>query len=70
MCFQAAGSGYEQDYYYTIDLKTKEHLQLKDLFKEGADYITPISDNIKKQMKEQMAADPNTIYWLESDILK
>mgnify|MGYP004461501289 CR=1 FL=1 len=66
MCFQAAGSGYGQDYYYTIDLKTKECLQLKDLFKEGADYITPISDNIKKQM----AADPNTIYWLESDILK
>ncbi len=68
MCFQSAGSGYEQDYYYTIDLKTKERLQLKDLFKEGADYITPISDNIKKQMKEQMAADPNTIYWLDSDM--
>lgn len=68
MCFQSAGSGYEQDYYYTIDLKTKERLQLKDLFKEGADYITPISDNIKKQMKEQMAADPNVSYWLDSDM--
>lgn len=67
-CFQSAGSGYEQDYYYTIDLKTKERLQLKDLFKEGVDYITPISDNIKKQMKEQMAADPDVSYWLDSDM--
>lgn len=68
ICFQSAGSGYEQDYYYTIDLKTKERLQLKDLFKEGVDYITPISDNIKKQMKEQMAADPDVSYWLDSDM--
>lgn len=67
-CFQSAGSGYEQDYYYTIDLKTKERLQLKDLFKEGVDYVTPISDNIKKQMKEQMAADPGVSYWLDSDM--
>ena len=34
MCYQAAGSGYEMDYYYTIDLKTGERLALKDLFKE------------------------------------
>lgn len=68
ICFQSAGSGYEQDYYYTIDLKTKERLQLKDLFKEGVDYVTPISDNIKKQMKEQMAADPGVSYWLDSDM--
>ena len=56
MCYQAAGSGYEMDYYYTIDLKTGERLALKDLFKEGSDYITPISENIKSQMREQMDA--------------
>lgn len=33
MCYQAAGSGYEMDYYYTIDLKTRERLALKDLLK-------------------------------------
>lgn len=49
MCYQAAGSGYEMDYYYTIDLKTGERLALKDLFKEGSDYITPISENIKSR---------------------
>ena len=65
ICYQGAGSGAEWNYYYTIDLNTGERLQLKDLFLEGADYITPISENIKEQMKEQMAADENKIYWLD-----
>ena len=65
MCYQAAGSGYEMDYYYTIDLKTGERLALKDLFKEGSDYITPISENIKSQMRGQMDADENVSYWLD-----
>ena len=65
MCYQAAGSGYEMDYYYTIDLKTRERLALKDLFKEGSDYITPISENIKSQMRGQMDADENVSYWLD-----
>ena len=65
ICYQGAGSGAEWNYYYTIDLNTGERLQLKDLFLEGADYITPISENIKEQMKEQMAAYENKIYWLD-----
>ena len=65
ICYQGTGSGAEWNYYYTIDLNTGERLQLKDLFYEGADYITPISENIKEQMKEQMAADENKIYWLD-----
>ena len=68
ICFQSAGSGAETDYYYTIDLDTGKRLALSDLFQDGSDYITPISDNIKKQMKAQMAADENTIYWLDSDM--
>lgn len=68
ICYQGAGSGAEWDYFYTIDLNTGERLQLKDLFKEGADYITPISENIKKQMREQMAADDMKYYWLEDEI--
>lgn len=67
-CFEAAASGYEWNYFYTIDLNTGKRLQLKDLFKDGADYITVISDNIKKQMKEQMEADENIYYWLEDEI--
>lgn len=67
-CYQAAGSGYQFNHYYTIDLNTGERLHLKDIFKEGADYVTPISENIKKQMKEQMKADENVIYWLGSEV--
>lgn len=68
ICFQSAGSGAEWNYYYTIDLSTGKRLQLADLFQEGSDYLTTISDNIKQQMKEQMAIDENKIYWLDSDM--
>ncbi|MBD5522014.1 MAG: DUF3298 domain-containing protein [Lachnospiraceae bacterium] len=68
ICYQGAGSGAEWDYFYTIDLENGNRLQLSDLFVEGSDYIGVISDNIKEQMKEQMEADENVIYWLEADI--
>ena len=68
LCFQAAGSGYEWNYFYTIDMTTGKQLQLKDLFKEDADYITVISEEIKKQMREQMEADENVRYWLEEEM--
>lgn len=68
ICYQGAGSGYQWNYYYTIDLNTGERLQLKDIFKEGADYITPISENIKLQMQERMDADENVYYWLNDKI--
>lgn len=68
ICYQGAGSGYQWNYFYTIDLKTGERLKLKDIFKEGADYITPISENIKLQMQERMDADENVYYWLNDEI--
>lgn len=68
LCYQGAGSGYEWNYFYTIDLKTGERLQLKDIFKEGADYITPISENIKEQMQAQMEADDMVSYWLDEEV--
>ncbi len=68
ICYQGAGSGYEWNYFYTIDLTTGERLQLKDIFKEGEDYITPISDEIKRQMQEQMDSDENVYYWLNDEI--
>lgn len=68
ICYQASGSGAEWDYFYTIDLKTGERLALADLFEEGADYITPISESIKKQMQERMDADENVHYWLNDEI--
>lgn len=68
ICYQGAGSGYQWNYYYTIDLNTGERLQLKDIFVEGADYITPISENIKEQMQEQMSTEDNVYYWLNDEI--
>jgi hypothetical protein len=68
LCYQGAGSGYQWNYYYTIDLNTGKRLQLKDVFMEGADYITPISEAIKEQMKAQMDADENVYYWLDDEI--
>lgn len=68
ICYQASGSGAEWDYFYTIDLKTGQRLALSDLFTEGADYITPISDSIKEQMQARMDADENVHYWLNDEI--
>ena len=67
-CYQAQASGYEWNYYYTIDLNTGVQMKLKDVFVDGADYINPITENIKVQMREQMAADENVIYWLDDEI--
>ena len=66
ICYQGAGSGYQWNYFYTIDLNTGERLQLKDIFEEGADYITPISENIKVQMQER--TDESVYYWLNDEI--
>lgn len=67
ICYQGAGSGTEWNYFYTIDLNTGKRLELADLFQEGADYITPISEDIKTQMREQMAADDMKTYWLDNE---
>ena len=68
LCYQGAGDGYQWNYYYTIDLNTGERLQLKDIFVEGADYITVISEHIKDQMQAQMDADEMLHYWLNEEM--
>ena len=61
-------SGAQMVKIYHIDKQTGELLNLAGLFKEGADYVTPISENIKEQMRELMAADESMMYFLDSDI--
>ncbi len=68
ICYTASASGAEWNYYYTIDLNTGERILLEDIFAEGTDYVTPISENIKLQMEEQMAADENVHYWLHEEM--
>lgn len=69
MCSQIAGSGYEENHFYTINLKTGEYMKLADLFKEGSDYITPICENVEKQMRDQMASNDDTKYWVDDEEL-
>lgn len=59
--------GYQYNKYYHIDKATGRQVTLADLFQEDADYITAISENIKTQMKEQMAADEGIVYFFEGD---
>lgn len=59
--------GYQYNKYYHIDKTTGRQVTLSDLFQEDADYITAISENIKTQMKEQMAADEGIVYFVDGD---
>lgn len=60
-------SGYQYSQYYHINKATGERVELKDIFKEDADYITVISENIKLQMREQMAADEGIMYFIDNE---
>ena len=61
--YQGAGSGYEQHKHYTVDKLTGKELTLEDLC--GDDYVNTISEEVKEQMRAQMAADENVKYWLD-----
>ena len=64
---ETEASGYEHNQFYTIDKQTGNVVTLADLFAEGSDYLTVISENIKTQMREQMAADEGVIYFLDDE---
>jgi len=49
--------------YDTIDKENEILITLPMLFKDQH-YIETISENIKEQMREQMKADENNIYWV------
>lgn len=61
--YQGAGSGYERHRHYTIDKTTGKRAALSDFF--GEDYMETISEEVKTQMRERMAADENVVYWLD-----
>ena len=66
--FLIMASGSQIVKIYHIDKQTGEMIHLSGLFQEGTDFITPISENIKQQMKEQMAADDSVMYFIGSDV--
>ncbi len=56
-------SGAESVHYDTIDTERGLLLRLPGLFKDDS-YVQTISANILGQMKAQMTADPNTMYFI------
>lgn len=66
-CFTSAADGFEQVTHFNIDKETGERVTLEDWFGEGTQYIGPVSENIRAQMRAQMAKDPDVEYWLDSE---
>lgn len=50
--------------YYTVDKQTGKLVELRDLFRPGADYVSAISKEITEQMQARMKADENAVYFL------
>jgi hypothetical protein len=67
LCYTASADGFEQVNHFTVNKKTGERVELEDLFREGADYITPVSEEIISQMHAQMREDPGIEYWIDSE---
>lgn len=61
---KSAGSTSEERSFDTIDKQNNVLLSLPLLFKDES-FLQVLSDEVKKQMTEQMAADPNKIYWID-----
>ncbi|GGH21310.1 RsiV family protein [Paenibacillus segetis] len=60
---ETAGSSSMEVTFDTIDKQNQILITLPMLFKNNQ-YIERISDNIKEQMKAQMKADPDKVYWI------
>lgn len=52
---------------YHIDKSTGQLMTLPDLFKDDSDYTNVISEEIKRQMRQQMAADENIAYFIDEE---
>ncbi len=64
--YTLGGSGSVQFRCYHIDKRTGETVTLADLL-EPESYET-VSEEIIRQMREQMAEDEDVVYWLDSDV--
>lgn len=61
-------SGSQSVKIFTIDKSTGEVVTLSGLLKNKPEALKAISNNIKQQMADQMAADGNIIYFYNSDM--
>ena len=63
---QSADSA-ENRHYFTIRKRDGKLMTLRDLFAPGSDYRKAVSEEIKRQLREDMAQNPENVYWLDSD---
>lgn len=56
-------SGYSFSRFYHINKATGEMVTLGDLFRDGADYASALTAEVKRQMEAQMAADESVMYF-------
>ena len=63
---QSADSA-ENRHYFTIRKRDGKLMALRDFFAPGSDYRKAVSEEIKRQMRAEMAQNPDTVYWLDSD---
>ena len=52
---ETQASGYQFSRFYHIDKTTDRVVTLEDLFREDADYVGVLSDEVRQQMEERMA---------------
>lgn len=61
-----AGSSSTRHSFYNIDKKTGTLIELSDLFKENADYVTPISEYLIGEMRKENESGEGG-FWIEDD---
>ena len=62
---ETQASGYQFSRFYHIDKATGQVVTLRDLFREDADYVTPLSEEVRRQMEQRMDADESARYFPE-----
>lgn len=66
LSYTSSADGFEQVTHFVINKKTGRRVFLADCFREGTDYVTPVSNNIKEQMRSRMK-NPDMEYWIDSE---
>jgi len=52
---------------YHMDKESGKLIQLKDIFKADADYLSVLTEEVKRQMRRQMADDDRKIYFVDNE---
>ena len=61
-------SGEQRIKIFNIDKKTGKVVSLGELLAGDKDKLAAVGENIRSQMREQMAADDSKAYFLDSDL--